>query len=74
MSTAKILYELQEIDLDKDQMTQNLDQVKEQLGKDDDVAAARTALCPRQSTRPAYPRVVEWASRQEKAGLRRPLS
>ena len=44
MSTAKILYELQEIDLDKDQMTQNLDQVKEQLGKDDDVAAARTAL------------------------------
>lgn len=44
MSTAKTLYELQEIDLEKDQVTQNLDQVKEKLGKDDDVAEARTAL------------------------------
>jgi predicted nucleic acid-binding Zn-ribbon protein len=44
MSTAKTLYELQEIDLEIDQATQNLDQLKERLGKDDNVAAARTAL------------------------------
>jgi predicted nucleic acid-binding Zn-ribbon protein len=44
MSTAKELYELQEVDLDIEQRTQGLEQVKSQLGIDDDLAAARTAL------------------------------
>ena len=44
MSTAKELYELQEVDLDIEQRTQALEQVKSQLGIDDDLTAARTAL------------------------------
>jgi predicted nucleic acid-binding Zn-ribbon protein len=44
MSTAKELHELQEVDLDIEQRTQALEQVKSQLGKDDDLAASRAAL------------------------------
>jgi predicted nucleic acid-binding Zn-ribbon protein len=44
MSAAKELYELQEIDLDIEQGTQALEQVKSQLGKDDDLAAVRAVL------------------------------
>lgn len=44
MSTAKELHELQEIDLDIEQRTQALEQVKSQLGKDEDLAASRAAL------------------------------
>jgi predicted nucleic acid-binding Zn-ribbon protein len=44
MSTAKELHELQEIDLDIEQRTQALEQVKSQLGKDEDLAASRVAL------------------------------
>ena len=44
MSIAKELYELQEADLDIEQRTQALEQVKSQLGKDEDVAAARATL------------------------------
>jgi len=44
MNKAKQLYELQEVDLDIEHKTQSLTQVKSQLGKDDDLVAARTAL------------------------------
>lgn len=44
MSTAKELHELQEVDLDIEQRTQALEQVKSQLGKDKDLAAARATL------------------------------
>ena len=44
MSTAKELHELQEVDLNIEQRTQALEQVKSQLGKDDDLAASRVAL------------------------------
>ena len=44
MNKAKQLYELQEVDLDIEHKTQALTQVKSQLGKDDDLVAARAAL------------------------------
>src|SRR4030042_254392 len=44
MSTAKELHELQEVDLDIEQRTQALEQVKSQLGKDDDLSASRATL------------------------------
>jgi len=44
MNKAKQLYELQEVDLDIEHKTQSLTQVKSQLGKDDDLVAARAAL------------------------------
>jgi predicted nucleic acid-binding Zn-ribbon protein len=44
MNKAKQLYELQEVDLDIEHNTQALTQVKSQLGKDDDLVAARAAL------------------------------
>jgi hypothetical protein len=44
MNTAKQLYELQEVDLDIERKTESLAQVKSQLGKDDDLAAARSAF------------------------------
>ena len=44
MSTAKQLYELQEIDLDIEQKTGTLAQIKDQLGKDDDLVAASADL------------------------------
>lgn len=44
MNKAKQLYELQEVDLDVEHKTQALTQVKSQLGKDDDLVAARAAL------------------------------
>ncbi len=44
MNKAKQLYELQEVDLDIEHKTQSLMQVKSQLGKDDDLVAARSAL------------------------------
>jgi predicted nucleic acid-binding Zn-ribbon protein len=44
MNRAKQLYELQEIDLTIEQKTENLERVRGQLGKDDDLVSARTAL------------------------------
>jgi len=44
MGTAKELYELQEVDLDIEQRNQALEQVKSQLGKDEELVASRTAL------------------------------
>jgi hypothetical protein len=44
MSKAKQLYELQEVDLEIQRKTEALTQVKSQLGKDDDLVAARSAL------------------------------
>jgi predicted nucleic acid-binding Zn-ribbon protein len=44
MSKAKQLYELQEIDLDIQRKTETLDRVKDNIGKDDDLVAARAAL------------------------------
>jgi hypothetical protein len=44
MNKAKQLYELQEVDLDIEHKTQALTQVRSQLGKDDDLVAARAAL------------------------------
>jgi predicted nucleic acid-binding Zn-ribbon protein len=44
MSKAKQLFELQEIDLDIQQKTEALAQVKDTIGKDDDIASARAAL------------------------------
>ena len=44
MNKAKQLYELQEVDLDIEHKTQSLTQVKSQLGKDDDLVAARDAF------------------------------
>ena len=44
MSAIQKLYELQEIDLDIDQKTQALEQLKSQIGKDEDVVEARSAL------------------------------
>lgn len=44
MNKAKQLYELQEVDLDIKHKTQALTQVRSQLGKDDDLVAARAAL------------------------------
>ena len=44
MNKAKQLYELQEVDLDIEHKTQSLTQVKSQLGKDDDLVAARADL------------------------------
>jgi predicted nucleic acid-binding Zn-ribbon protein len=44
MSKAKQLYELQEIDLDIQHKTEKLNQVKENIGKDEDLVAARAAL------------------------------
>ncbi|MFC1847721.1 zinc ribbon domain-containing protein [Chloroflexota bacterium] len=44
MSKAKQLFELQEIDLDIQQKTEALAQVKDTIGKDDDIVSARAAL------------------------------
>jgi predicted nucleic acid-binding Zn-ribbon protein len=44
MSKAKQLYELQEIDLDIIQKTETLEQIKNQIGKDDDLLSARDEL------------------------------
>ncbi len=44
MSKAKQLYDLQEVDLDIEQKMQALEQVKSQLGRDDDLVAARASL------------------------------
>lgn len=44
MGKARQLYELQEVDLEIDQKSRTLDQVKSQLGGDDDLVAARAAL------------------------------
>jgi predicted nucleic acid-binding Zn-ribbon protein len=44
MNKAKQLYELQEVDLDIERKTESLAQIKSQLGKDDDLVAARSAL------------------------------
>jgi predicted nucleic acid-binding Zn-ribbon protein len=44
MNKAKQLYELQEVDFDIKHKTQALTQVRSQLGKDDDLVAARAAL------------------------------
>ena len=44
MNKAKQLYELQEVDLDIAHKTESLAQVKNTLGKDDDLVAARSAL------------------------------
>lgn len=44
MNKAKQLYELQEVDLDIEHKIQSLTQVRSQLGKDDDLVAARAAL------------------------------
>jgi hypothetical protein len=44
MNKAKQLYELQEVDLDIEHKTQSLAQVRGQLGKDDDLVAARAAF------------------------------
>ena len=44
MNKAKQLYELQEVDLNIEHKTQALTQVRSQLGKDDDLVAARAAL------------------------------
>jgi len=44
MSKAKQLFELQEVDLEIQRKTESLTQVKSQLGRDDDVVAARSAL------------------------------
>jgi predicted nucleic acid-binding Zn-ribbon protein len=44
MNTAQQLHELQELDLDVDQVVQSLEQVRGRLGKDDEVAAARSAV------------------------------
>ena len=44
MSKAKQLYELQEIDLDIERKTETLTRLRSQLGKDDDLVSARTAL------------------------------
>jgi predicted nucleic acid-binding Zn-ribbon protein len=44
MSKAKQLYELQEIDLDIIQKTETLEQIKSQIGKDDDLLSARDEL------------------------------
>ena len=44
MSKAKQLFELQEIDLDIQQKTEALAQVKDTIGRDDDIVSARAAL------------------------------
>ena len=44
MNKAKQLYELQEVDLDIARKTESLAQVKNTLGKDDNLVAARSAL------------------------------
>ena len=44
MSKAKQLFELQEIDLDIQQKTESLAQVKDTIGKNDDIVSARAAL------------------------------
>lgn len=44
MTKAKQLYELQEIDLGIERNTETLTQLRSQLGKDDDLVSARTAL------------------------------
>jgi predicted nucleic acid-binding Zn-ribbon protein len=44
MSKAKQLHDLQEVDLGIEQKAQALEQVKVQLGKDDDLVAARASL------------------------------
>jgi len=44
MNNAKQLYELQEVDLGIERKTEALTQVKSQLGKDDDLVAARAAF------------------------------
>lgn len=44
MSKTKQLYELQEIDLDIQHKTETLNQVKDDIGKDDDLVSARAAL------------------------------
>jgi len=44
MSKAKQLFVLQEIDLDIQQKTEALAQVKDTIGKDDDIVSARAAL------------------------------
>ena len=44
MSKAKQLYELQETDLDIQQKTEALAQVKDTIGKDDDIVSARAGL------------------------------
>ena len=44
MSKAKQLYELQEIDIDIERKTEFLEQVNNQIGKDDDLVSARVAL------------------------------
>ncbi len=44
MSMSKLLFELQEIDLGIEQKTGTLAQITAQVGKDDDVVAARSAL------------------------------
>ena len=44
MSKAKQLFELQEIDLDIQQKTEALAQVKDTIGKDDDIVLARAGL------------------------------
>jgi predicted nucleic acid-binding Zn-ribbon protein len=44
MSKAKQLFALQEIDLDIQQKTEALAQVKDTIGKDDDIVSARAAL------------------------------
>lgn len=42
MNKAKQLYELQEVDLDIQRRTESLAQARSQLGKDDDLVAARS--------------------------------
>lgn len=44
MNKAKQLYELQEVDLEIQRKTEALTQIKNQLGKDDDLVAARSGL------------------------------
>jgi hypothetical protein len=44
MSKAKLLFELQQIDLEMEQKTGTLAQIKEQLGNDDEVASAQADL------------------------------
>jgi len=44
MSTAKQLYELQETDLDIEHKTEAIEQINSQIGKDDELVAARTVL------------------------------
>ena len=44
MNRTKQLYELQEIDLTIEQRTETLEHVRAQLGKDDDLVSARSAL------------------------------